>query len=177
MRCPFCGHLEDKVVDSRQSKDGASIRRRRECLECAHRFTSYEHIEEVFPQIVKKDGTREDYDRMKIVQGVRIACKKLPISRLQIDEVVDLVERQLLELNAREVETDWIGARVTDGLRSLDPVAYIRFASVYRAFGDIQEFLKELRDLESPPVPAASVPADQAGPPDILNAVEELKNE
>ena len=92
MRCPFCGHLEDKVVDSRQSKDGAAIRRRRECLDCGRRFTSYEHIEEVFPQIVKRDGTREDYDRQKIVQGVRIACKKLPISRIQIDAVVDEVE-------------------------------------------------------------------------------------
>ncbi|MEZ4459729.1 MAG: transcriptional regulator NrdR [bacterium] len=151
MRCPFCGHLEDKVVDSRQSKDGAAIRRRRECLDCGRRFTSYEHIEEVFPQIVKRDGTREDYDRQKIVQGVRIACKKLPISRIQIDAVVDEVERGLLEQQAREVSSEWVGARVTEGLRNLDPVAYIRFASVYRAFGDIQEFLRELRDLESSP--------------------------
>ncbi len=149
MRCPFCGHLEDKVVDSRQSKDGASIRRRRECLECTRRFTSYEHIEEMYPQIVKRDGTREDYDRQKIVVGVRIACKKLPISRLQIDGVVDEVERRLLDQSAREISSEWIGAQVTECLRDLDPVAYIRFASVYRAFGDIQEFLRELRDLDS----------------------------
>ncbi len=158
MRCPFCGHLEDKVVDSRQSKDGASIRRRRECLECTLRFTSYEHIEEMYPQIVKRDGTREDYDRQKIVVGVRIACKKLPISRLQIDAVVDEVEKRLLEQSAREVSSEWIGAQVTEGLRTLDPVAYIRFASVYRAFGDIQEFLKELRDLDSSPEEVVNPP-------------------
>jgi len=149
MRCPFCGHLEDKVVDSRQSKDGASIRRRRECLECARRFTSYEHIEEMYPQIIKRDGTRADYDRQKIVVGVRIACKKLPISRLQIDAVVDEVEKRLLDQSTPEVSSEWIGAQVTECLRDLDPVAYIRFASVYRAFGDIQEFLRELRDLDS----------------------------
>ena len=149
MRCPFCGHLEDKVVDSRQSKDGASIRRRRECLECTRRFTSYEHIEEMYPQIVKRDGTREDYDRQKIVVGVRIACKKLPISRLQIDGVVDEVERRLLDQSAREISSEWIGAQVTECWRDLDPVAYIRFASVYRGFGDIQEFLRELRYLAS----------------------------
>lgn len=151
MRCPFCGHLEDKVVDSRQSKDGASIRRRRECQDCGRRFTSYEHIEEMYPQIVKRDGTREDYDRQKIVQGVRIACKKLPISQIQIDAVVDEVEKRMLEQNVREISSEWVGAQVTEQLRTLDPVAYIRFASVYRAFGDIQEFLRELRDLDSSP--------------------------
>lgn len=148
MRCPFCGHLEDKVVDSRQSKDGLSIRRRRECLVCNRRFTSYERIEEVFPQVVKKDGTREDFDRIKVLQGVKVACNKLPISREQVDSVVDEVERRLLEQNAREVPSDFVGSVVTEELRNLDPVAYIRFASVYRAFGDIQEFLKELHELE-----------------------------
>jgi transcriptional repressor NrdR len=140
--------MEDKVVDSRPSKDGAAIRRRRECLECGRRFTSYEHIEEVFPQIVKKDGTREDYERSKVVEGVRIACKKLPISRHQIDEAIDEVERRMLDLNLKEVSSEWLGSEVTNQLRTLDPVAYIRFASVYRAFGDIQQFLKELRQLD-----------------------------
>ncbi len=148
MRCPFCGHLEDKVVDSRQSKDGLSIRRRRECSGCTRRFTSYERIEEVFPQVVKKDGTREDFDRKKVLQGVKVACNKLPISREQVNSVVDEVEKRLLEQNAREVPSDFVGSVVTEELRNLDPVAYIRFASVYRAFGDIQEFLKELRELE-----------------------------
>ncbi len=157
MRCPFCGHIEDKVVDSRQSKDAMSIRRRRECLGCGRRFTSYERLEELFPQIVKKDGTREDFDRAKIADGVRIACKKLPISREEIDDVVNEVERSLLEQNAREVSSEWIGATVSAQLRQLDPVAYLRFASVYRAFGDIQEFLKELKELEE-----ASEPTHEA---------------
>jgi len=148
MRCPFCGHIEDKVVDSRPSKDGAAIRRRRECLECGRRFTSYEHIEEVFPQIVKRDGIREDYDRLKVLQGVRIACKKLPISRVQIEDLIETVEQRMLDLNLKEVSSEWLGSEVTAQLRQLDPVAYIRFASVYRAFGDIQQFLAELRELE-----------------------------
>ena len=155
MRCPFCGYLEDKVVDSRQSRDGVSIRRRRECEKCEGRFTTYERIDEVFPQIVKKGGTREDYDREKILRGVRLACNKLPISRADIDRVVDGVERRLLDENAREVPSSFVGQALTEELRDLDPVAYIRFASVYRAFGDIQEFLRELRDLETdaPPEP------------------------
>lgn len=148
MRCPFCGHMEDKVVDSRPSKDGAAIRRRRECLECQRRFTSYEHIEEVFPQIIKRDGTLEDYDRAKVLQGVRIACKKLPISRVQIEALIVAVEERLLHQNQREVSSEWLGSEVSAQLRLLDPVAYIRFASVYRAFGDIQQFLNELRELE-----------------------------
>ena len=148
MRCPTCGHLEDKVVDSRPSKDGLSIRRRRECQRCGGRFTSYEHIEESFPAIIKKDGTREDYDRQKVLMGLKVACKKLPISRSRIDDVVNEVERQLLEQNSREVPSEIIGQVVTDELRNLDPVAYIRFASVYREFGDIQQFLRELRELE-----------------------------
>ena len=148
MRCPNCGHLEDKVVDSRQSKDGVSIRRRRECAECGRRFTSYERLEEVLPQIVKSDGMCEDFNREKILKGVRIACGKLPISRAEMNEVVDGVERRMLELNKQEVSSDWIGEAVTDELRTLDPVAYIRFASVYKNFGDIQEFLRELHELE-----------------------------
>lgn len=148
MRCPVCGHLEDKVVDSRQARDGASIRRRRECIACQSRFTSYERIEESLPQIVKKDGARQDYDPEKIRQGVKLACKKLPISADAIDGVVRSVEQRLVERNVREVPAREVGEAVMEALRALDPVAYIRFASVYREFGDIQEFLRELRDLD-----------------------------
>lgn len=151
MRCPFCGHLEDKVVDSRQSKDGASIRRRRECEQCEARFTSYERIEESLPQIVKKGGIREDYDREKVRRGLKIACNKLPISTADIDKMVDSVEAHLIATNAREVDAQVVGEAVMTELRALDPVAYIRFASVYREFGDIQEFLRELRDLDNEP--------------------------
>lgn len=149
MRCPYCGHLEDRVVDSRQSKDGTSIRRRRECEACAARFTSYERIEESLPQIVKKDGAREDYDRDKVRRGVKIACSKLPISAADVDRVVNAIEARLIATNAREVTTRHVGEAVMAELRTLDPVAYIRFASVYREFGDIQEFLRELRVLDS----------------------------
>jgi len=166
MRCPFCGHLEDKVVDSRQTKDGMSIRRRRECLDCTRRFTSYERIEEVYPQIVKKDGTREDFDRSKIKKGVRIACSKLRISLEDVENVVNEVERSLLEENVREISSDWIGAQVSQRLRELDPVAYIRFASVYRAFGDIQEFLRELRVLDEQSSEAEDDAADSTPPKD-----------
>lgn len=151
MRCPYCGHLEDKVVDSRQAKDGMSIRRRRECQECSARFTSYERIEESLPQIVKKDGVREDYDRDKIKRGVKLACNKLPVSASDVERVVDSVERRLIEMNSREVPARDVGDAIMDELRDLDPVAYIRFASVYREFGDIQEFLRELRDLDETP--------------------------
>lgn len=172
MRCPFCGHLEDKVVDSRPSKDGAAIRRRRECLECGRRFTSYEHIEEVFPQIVKRDGIREDYDRLKVLQGVRIACKKLPISRVQIEDLIENVEQKMLDLNLKEVSSEWLGSEVTAQLRLLDPVAYIRFASVYRAFGDIQHFLTELRELEGSEAELGSGPdSEPDADPGVLHDV------
>ena len=148
MRCPFCSHLEDKVVDSRQARDGTSIRRRRECLECGARFTSYERIEESLPQIVKKDGAREDYDREKLRRGIKLACNKLPVSTTDIDRVVAAVEQRLIEKNAREVPAREVGDAIMEELRRLDPVAYIRFASVYREFGDIQQFLRELRVLD-----------------------------
>lgn len=151
MRCPYCDHLEDKVVDSRQSKDGTAIRRRRECEQCGARFTSYERIEESLPQIVKKGGAREDYDREKVRRGVKIACSKLPISTEQIERVVDAVEQRLIGTSAREVDARTVGEAVMSELRDLDPVAYIRFASVYREFDDIQQFLHELRDLDSEP--------------------------
>lgn len=125
-----------------------SIRRRRECQECSSRFTSYERIEESLPQIVKKDGVREDYDRDKLRRGVKIACNKLPVSASDVEAVVSAVERKLIEKNVREVDARTVGEAVMAELRDLDPVAYIRFASVYREFGDIQEFLRELRDLD-----------------------------
>lgn len=148
MRCPFCGHLEDKVVDSRASREGDRIRRRRECQACERRYTTYERVEEAFPQIVKSDGSREDYDREKLRAGIRIACTKRPISIEQIDAVVDAVERKMVDAQSREISSDWIGSTVTAELRDLDPVAYIRFASVYRAFRDIHAFLEELRELD-----------------------------
>ena len=151
MRCPFCGHLEDKVVDSRVSAEGERIRRRRECANCDKRFTTYERVEEVFPQIVKSDGSREDYDREKVREGIRLASAKRPISVDDIDRVIDNVEEKLLARGDREVSSDWIGSTVTGELRDLDPVAYIRFASVYRAFSDIQSFLEELKELDLDP--------------------------
>ena len=149
MRCPYCGHLEDKVVDSRQAKDGSSIRRRRECADCGARFTSYERIEESLPQIIKKDGVRQDYDREKVRRGIKTACSKLPVSTADIDAVITAVEARLIARNAREVDARVVGEAVMEVLRALDPVAYIRFASVYREFGDIQEFLRELKDLDA----------------------------
>ena len=148
MRCPFCAHPNSRVVDSRQASDGVAVRRRRECSDCERRFTTYERVEEVFPQIVKRDGSRESYDRKKATQGVRIACGKRPISTEQIDAVINRVERRLLEESTAEVPSDWLGAAITAELRDLDPVAYIRFASVYRGFNDIEQFLQELRQLD-----------------------------
>lgn len=148
MRCPFCGHLQDRVVDSRQARDGVAIRRRRECLQCERRFTTYEQVEEAFPQIIKSDGSRQDYDRFKAARGIRLACSKRPIATQSIDAVLDRVEYRLLEVGQSEISSDWIGSAITSELRDLDPVAYIRFASVYRGFSDIEEFLQELRDLD-----------------------------
>lgn len=159
MRCPYCAHQEDRVVDSRASREADSIRRRRECLSCGRRFTTYERVEETFPQIIKSDASREDYDRAKLHRGLRIACIKRPISTEQIDAVVDAVECQMVALGQREVSSDWIGSAVTAELRDLDPVAYIRFASVYRAFSDIHAFLEELRGMDT-----GSSDADSSGP-------------
>lgn len=148
MRCPSCGHLEDKVVDSRPSKDGMSIRRRRECQECGTRFTSYEHIELAFPSIIKKDGTREEYDREKLKRGIKIACNKLPISHDEIEALVGRIERSLTEQNQNELPAELLGQTVMDELQSFDPVAYIRFASVYREFDTIEQFLRELNRFD-----------------------------
>jgi transcriptional repressor NrdR len=151
MRCPFCEHLEDRVVDSRETQDGQATRRRRECAGCARRFTTYERIEEILPHVVKKDGRREPFDRRKIVEGVAIACQKRPVSAEQVEALVSAVERQMLEIGEREIRTSVIGELVMQRLRALDEVAYVRFASVYRAFRDVGEFMTELEGLQRKP--------------------------
>lgn len=147
MRCPFCGFIEDKVVDSRESKDGDSIRRRRECLECSRRFTSYERIDEIPYMVVKKDGRREIFDRHKIMSGLLRACEKRPISANQLESIVDLVEKNVQEIPEREIPTSEIGKIIMKRLKTLDKVAYVRFASVYLEFEDVSEFMTELKDL------------------------------
>ncbi|HSN13370.1 MAG TPA: transcriptional regulator NrdR [Anaeromyxobacteraceae bacterium] len=147
MRCPYCGRMEDRVVDSREAQDGLATRRRRECLGCSRRFTTYERIEDVLPQVVKKDGRREAFDRSKIVEGVATACQKRPVSAEQIEALVAGVERQIQEMGEREIRTSVVGEAVVQRLRLLDEVAYVRFASVYRAFRDVGEFMTELEGL------------------------------
>ncbi len=147
MKCPFCTHLEDKVVDSREGKEGVVIRRRRECLRCGRRFTSYERIDEIPFMVVKKDGRREPFDRNKVLAGLRRACEKRPVSPSALDGIVDEVEQVLQETSEREMPTGAIGQKVIERLRELDKVAYVRFASVYRQFEDVDQFMKELKDL------------------------------
>jgi transcriptional repressor NrdR len=147
VKCPFCAHLGDKVVDSRESKEGEVIRRRRECLDCGRRFTSYERIEEIPYMVIKKDGTRERFERQKLVAGLLKACEKRPVSVAAIDAVADKVESMLQERPEKEIPTADIGAFVMQELKHLDKVAYVRFASVYRHFRDIGEFMNELKDL------------------------------
>ena len=147
MKCPFCGHEEDKVVDSRSSSDGVAIRRRRECLSCTKRFTTYEHVEEQQLMVSKKDGRREPFDRNKLISGLVKACEKRPISMDQIEELVDVIEREVSANFEREVSSRQIGERVMKRLHGLDPVAYVRFASVYREFKDVEQFMRELKDI------------------------------
>ena len=147
MRCPFCGHLEDKVVDSRESKEGDSIRRRRECLSCSKRFTSYERIDEIPYMVVKKDGRRETFGRNKVMAGLLRACEKRPISSLQLESIVDQVEKEVQDSPDRELSTSEIGKIIMRRLKQLDKVAYVRFASVYLEFEDVSEFMTELKDL------------------------------
>ena len=147
MKCPFCAHIEDKVVDSREGKDGLVIRRRRECLSCGRRFTSYERIDEIPFMVVKKDGTREPFDRNKVLGGLRKACEKRPVSPASLEQVAYEVEQMLQEIPEREILTAKIGEKVTGRLRELDKVAYVRFASVYRQFEDVDQFMKVLNDL------------------------------
>jgi len=147
MKCPFCSHAKDKVVDSRESGSGDSIRRRRECLECGRRFTSYERLEEIPYLVIKKDGRREAFDRTKLTAGLHRACQKRPVSARALTELVDEIELMVQDSPDREVEASVIGERIMQRLKSLDKVAYVRFASVYRQFEDAQEFMAELRDL------------------------------
>ncbi|VAV83603.1 Ribonucleotide reductase transcriptional regulator NrdR [hydrothermal vent metagenome] len=147
MKCPFCSHLEDKVIDSRLSQDGSVTRRRRECLQCSKRFTSYERVEEMLPLVVKKDGVRVVYDREKVRSGMKKACEKRPVSSDEIDGAIDRIETRLAGLGEKEVLSHLIGEAVMDELRALDEVAYVRFASVYRDFRDIKEFMSELTEL------------------------------
>ena len=147
MKCPFCAHLGDKVVDSRESKEGEVIRRRRECLDCGRRFTSYERIEEIAYMVIKKDGSRERFERQKLVAGLLKAVEKRPVSAAAVEAVADRVEATVQERPEKEMSTEEIGSLVMEELRRLDKVAYVRFASVYRQFGDIGEFMTELKDL------------------------------
>ena len=147
MRCPYCGHLEDKVVDSREAGDGQATRRRRECLGCSRRFTTYERIEEILPSVVKKDGRREPFDRKKILEGLTRACQKRPVSAAQIEALISAVERHVQELGEKEVPSRVVGEAVMARLRELDPVAFVRFASVYRSFEDVGDFMSELQGL------------------------------
>lgn len=147
MKCPYCGHPGDKVVDSRESKEGEVIRRRRECLECGRRFTSYERIDEIPYMVVKKDGRRERFERQKLVAGMLKACEKRPVRVAALEAVADQVESALQEKPEREMTTEEIGAYVMRELKTLDKVAFVRFASVYRNFRDIDEFKNELNDL------------------------------
>ncbi len=147
MRCPFCGKPDSKVVDSRSSKEGDSIRRRRECLTCERRYTTYERIEEVAQMVIKKDGRREPFDRWKIKSGILKACEKRPVSLEQVDGLIDEIERSLFNSTDHEVSTEAIGTAIMDKLRRIDEVAYVRFASVYRSFKDLNEFMTELKDM------------------------------
>jgi transcriptional repressor NrdR len=144
MRCPFCSHDDSKVIDSRVSTAGDVIRRRRECEGCTRRFTSRERVEDVLPMVVKKDGVRQPFDREKVLRGVRLACNKRPVAMDRIEKFIDELERDLVESEAKEVQSQELGERVMKKLRELDEVAYVRFASVYRSFRDIDEFRSEL---------------------------------
>jgi transcriptional repressor NrdR len=160
MKCPFCGFLNDKVVDSRESKEADSIRRRRECLQCAKRFTTYERIDEIPYMVVKKDGRRERFDRQKVLNGLLHACEKRPVAISQLERIVNDAESYVIDSSERERKTSEIGELIMNRLRKLDKVAYVRFASVYLDFKDVKEFMSELKDLvhtkEPMPAPAKS---------------------
>jgi len=149
MRCPYCSSFDNKVVDSRMGKEGDSIRRRRECLKCEGRFTTYERVEEVLPSVIKKDGRREPFDRLKILNGLKKACEKRPISTEMLEKTVEEIEKSLQEKGLKEIPSTVIGEEVMERLHKLDEVAYVRFASVYRSFRDINEFMSELKDILS----------------------------
>ncbi|MBI5968955.1 MAG: transcriptional repressor NrdR [Deltaproteobacteria bacterium] len=147
MRCPFCQHMDDRVIDSRLSKDGDMIRRRRECFHCHRRFTTYERVEETLPLVIKKDGRRETFDRGKILSGLLKACEKRPISVEVLEKLVERIEQRLQDAGEREVHSRQIGEQIMQELQNLDEVAYVRFASVYRSFKDVNEFMNEVKEL------------------------------
>jgi len=147
MKCPFCSFEDTKVIDSRLGKEGNNIRRRRECIDCGRRFTTYERVEEILPLVVKKDGRREPFDRMKIIAGMQRACEKRPVSIATIEKLVDQLEISLQESGEKEIDASRIGEGVMEALRNVDEVAYVRFASVYRQFKDINEFMAELKEI------------------------------
>lgn len=147
MKCPFCGGIEDKVIDSRESKEGEVVRRRRECLKCGRRFTSYERIDEIPYMVIKKDGRREPFDRQKVMAGLLKACEKRPVSPGRLEAVVNLVEKHVQEQQNRECSTKKIGELVIRRLKEIDQVAYVRFASVYREFRDVSEFMAEVKAI------------------------------
>lgn len=147
MKCPFCDDVEDKVVDSRMAKEGEVIRRRRECLSCKRRYTTYERVEETMPAVVKKDGRRETFDRSKIVSGLKKACEKRPISTATIETVTDRIEKRIQDMGETEIVSTAVGEEVMKELSQLDQVAYVRFASVYREFKDIDQFMEEIKAL------------------------------
>lgn len=147
MKCPFCHETDNRVIDSRISKDGDMVRRRRECLKCTRRFTTYERVEETMPLVIKKDGRRESYDRLKVINGLKRACEKRPVSINTIEAIADRIERSLQERGDKEVASSVIGEAAMRELHDTDQVAYVRFASVYRSFKDINEFMVELEEL------------------------------
>ncbi len=147
MKCPFCGHEEDKVIDSRAAQDGRAVRRRRECLNCKERFTTYEYIENVTLTVVKSDERREPFDRQKLIHGMKLACNKRPVSTKKIESIADEIEGRLQELSKSEVTSKYIGELVMEKLKATDEIAYVRFASVYRKFQDKAEFLEEMKKL------------------------------
>jgi transcriptional repressor NrdR len=147
MKCPFCGFEEDRVVDSRSVREGTAVRRRRECLRCKERFTTYEYVEKVELMVVKNDGRQEPFDRGKLIEGIRLACKKRPIGVKKIEAIVDDVEKRIYSLSKGEVSSKQIGEVVMDILREVDEVAYVRFASVYRKFQDKTQFVEELKRM------------------------------
>ncbi|MFA5275605.1 MAG: transcriptional regulator NrdR [Candidatus Omnitrophota bacterium] len=147
MKCPYCGFKEDKVVDSRSTAEESAVRRRRECLKCGKRFTTYEYIEEISLMVIKKDGRREPFDRKKILAGIVRACEKRPVSVEKMEEIITQVERSIQKKSDREVSASRIGELVMEKLKALDDVAYVRFASVYRQFKDVGQFMVELKDI------------------------------
>ncbi|MEO8025626.1 MAG: transcriptional regulator NrdR [Bryobacteraceae bacterium] len=147
MRCPFCNHRQDRVIDSRESKEGDSIRRRRECLKCERRFTTYERSDEIPFMVVKRDGRREKFDRQKVLEGLLKACEKRPVAMGKLAGIVDDIESKVIESQEREVTTTEVGEMLMESLKNLDKIAYVRFASVYRDFQDVEAFFDELKDL------------------------------